>query len=137
MLRGGLEWWHIVILLVVLFALFGYKKLPSATKSVAQSLKIFRDETKGLRGGHDEDSPVPPGEHVSSTGTGTAAIPAPVPAAVPVPVPVAEPVTVPAPPAHDGQGSQVAQPATVAAPAPNAGVSSNAGQSLAPRPKSR
>lgn len=133
MLRGGLEWWHIVILLVVLFALFGYKKLPSATKSVAQSLKIFKEETKGLRGGHDDESPASPGEHVSSTASGSAAIPAP----APVPVAIPEPVTVPAPPARqEGQG-QVAQPASIAAPAPNAGPSTSAGHSLAPQPKSR
>ncbi|HEX7354398.1 MAG TPA: twin-arginine translocase TatA/TatE family subunit [Mycobacteriales bacterium] len=127
MLRGGLEWWHIVILLVVLFALFGYKKLPSATKSVAQSLKIFRDETKGLRGGHDEESPASAGEHVSSIGPGSAAIPAPAPA----------PVTVPAAPPQEHASAQVAEPAAVAAPAPNAGTPAGAGQSLAPRPKSR
>lgn len=115
MFRGGLEWWHIVIVLLVIFVLFGYKKLPSATKSIAQSLKIFRDETKGLRGGDDEPSAASPGEHVSGT-SNQAAIPAP--------------VTVPPAPAPQ-------QPSPVAAPAAGTGPASGSGQHLAPQPKSR
>lgn len=123
MFRGGLEWWHIVILLLVIFVLFGYKKLPSATKSIAQSLKIFRDETKGLRG-DDEHNPASPGEHVSGTSS-QAAIPAP---AVTVP-PAPAPVTVRPAPVQQEQSQ-----ATVPVPA---GPAPDSGQHLAPQPKSR
>jgi sec-independent protein translocase protein TatA len=43
---------EIIVIAIVVFALFGYKKLPDASRSVARSLHIFKSETKGLR---DED----------------------------------------------------------------------------------
>ena len=41
-------WPEILIIAVVVFALFGYKKLPDATRSIGRSLRIFKAETKGL-----------------------------------------------------------------------------------------
>jgi sec-independent protein translocase protein TatA len=129
---GGLEPWHIIVIVAVLFLLFGYRKLPSATKSIAQSLKIFRDETKGLRGGDDAvDAPV--GEHQVGDNTGTGALAAPTVLAAPVAVtavaaqPVAAaqaaPVTVPAPvvaatPAPVAAALPVPAPAPVVVPEP-------------------
>ena len=52
-----LEPWHIVVLVIVFIALFGYKKLPDAARSVGRSLRILKAETKGLRG--DDDAPTP------------------------------------------------------------------------------
>jgi len=46
MLKNGLEPWHIIVLVVVLFMLFGGKKLPEMARGVAQSLKIFTSEMK-------------------------------------------------------------------------------------------
>lgn len=40
--------WHWVVLIIVVIALFGYKKLPDAARSVGRSLRIFRTEMKGL-----------------------------------------------------------------------------------------
>lgn len=40
---------HIIILLVVLVILFGSKKLPHAARSLGESMRIFKAETKGLR----------------------------------------------------------------------------------------
>ena len=45
--------WELVLILFVIVLLFGAKKLPELTRSVAQSLNIFKQETKGLR---DDDS---------------------------------------------------------------------------------
>ena len=42
----------------MILVLFGAKRLPGAARSLGQSLRIFKAETKGLRG--DEDVPVPP-----------------------------------------------------------------------------
>ncbi len=39
---------HWVILLIVVVALFGYKKLPDITRSVGRSLRIFKTEMKGM-----------------------------------------------------------------------------------------
>lgn len=52
MLFNELRPWHLIILVVVFLALFGYKKLPDATRSVGRSLRIFKSEMKGL---HDDE----------------------------------------------------------------------------------
>ena len=62
---GRIEPWHIVVLVIVFIALFGYKKLPDAARSVGRSLRILKAETKGLRG--DDDTPVPPADATEST----------------------------------------------------------------------
>ncbi len=38
---------HILILLLVVIVLFGAKRLPDSAKSLAKSLKIFKEEMKG------------------------------------------------------------------------------------------
>jgi sec-independent protein translocase protein TatA len=43
---GDLKPWHIILIVVVFVVLFGAKKLPDSAKSVAKSLKIFKDEMK-------------------------------------------------------------------------------------------
>jgi sec-independent protein translocase protein TatA len=45
MLRG-LEGWHFIVIAVVFVLLFGAKKLPDSAKSIAKSLKIFKNEMK-------------------------------------------------------------------------------------------
>ncbi|WP_375475400.1 Sec-independent protein translocase subunit TatA [uncultured Jatrophihabitans sp.] len=40
--------WHWVILAIVVIALFGYKKLPDASRSLGRSLRIFKTEIKGM-----------------------------------------------------------------------------------------
>jgi sec-independent protein translocase protein TatA len=49
---GELRPWHIVVIVVVAFVLFGYKKLPDATRSLGRSLRILKTEVKTL---HEED----------------------------------------------------------------------------------
>jgi TatA/E family protein of Tat protein translocase len=43
---GPLE---IAIIAIVIFALFGYKKLPDATRAIGRSLRIFKGEMKGMK----------------------------------------------------------------------------------------
>ena len=61
---------EIIIIAIIIFALFGYKKLPDATRAVGRSLRIFKGEMKGLK---DDDietkaeaqtvrSPLPPAQ---------------------------------------------------------------------------
>ena len=45
---------EIIIIAIVIFALFGYRKLPDAARSIGRSMRIFKAETKGLR----DDDPV-------------------------------------------------------------------------------
>jgi TatA/E family protein of Tat protein translocase len=42
----GLQGWHLIIVVVVFVVLFGAKKLPDSAKSIAKSLKIFKNEMK-------------------------------------------------------------------------------------------
>lgn len=43
---GDLTGWHMIIILAVVLLLFGATKLPALSKSVAQSVRIFRTEMK-------------------------------------------------------------------------------------------
>lgn len=43
---GDLQPWHIIVLLVILFLLFGAKKMPDMARSVGQSLRIFKSEMR-------------------------------------------------------------------------------------------
>jgi sec-independent protein translocase protein TatA len=38
-----------IIIAIVIFALFGYRKLPDAARSIGRSMRIFKAETKGMR----------------------------------------------------------------------------------------
>jgi sec-independent protein translocase protein TatA len=46
---GSLGGWEIFIILVVLVALFGAKRLPDMARSIGQSARVFKGEMKGLR----------------------------------------------------------------------------------------
>ncbi|GAA1951308.1 Sec-independent protein translocase subunit TatA [Catenulispora subtropica] len=43
---GELQPWHLIVLLVVLFLLFGAKRMPDMARSVGQSLRIFKSEMR-------------------------------------------------------------------------------------------
>jgi sec-independent protein translocase protein TatA len=40
--------WHWFVLAILVVALFGYKKLPDAARSLGRSLRIFKTEIKGM-----------------------------------------------------------------------------------------
>ena len=48
--------WKILIVALVIIVLFGSKKLPSAARSLGQSMRILKKEAQGLH----EDEPEPP-----------------------------------------------------------------------------
>lgn len=52
------QFWHIVVLLLVVLLLFGANRLPDLARSVGKSMKIFKDEVKDLR----DDSARPPAD---------------------------------------------------------------------------
>jgi sec-independent protein translocase protein TatA len=52
---GELRPWHIIVLVIVVFVLFGYKKLPDATRALGRSLRILKTEVKSL---HDDEPEV-------------------------------------------------------------------------------
>ena len=43
-LRGLFEGWHVVILVVVVVLVFGWKRLPDAARSLGRSMRIFKAE---------------------------------------------------------------------------------------------
>ncbi len=51
--------WKILIVAVVIIVLFGSKKLPSAARSLGQSMRILKREVQGLH--QDEPEPGSPG----------------------------------------------------------------------------
>ena len=61
---GDIKPWHIVVVVLVFVVLFGAKKLPDSAKSVAKSLRIFKDELKAPDEKKTDDGP-------SSTPTAT------------------------------------------------------------------
>lgn len=50
---GDLSPWHLLIVAAVFVVLFGAKKLPDAARSLGQSMRIFKAETRGLRADSD------------------------------------------------------------------------------------
>ena len=53
---NGLQPWHILILIVVLVALFGAKRLPDAARGIGKSMRIFKAEAKSLRDDEEEET---------------------------------------------------------------------------------
>lgn len=52
---GGLQGWHLVIIIVLALLLFGAPKLPGLARSVGQSLRIFKSEVRQMK--DDEKNP--------------------------------------------------------------------------------
>lgn len=69
---GEFSAWHWLIVAVALVALFGANKLPQLARSVGQSARIFKAETRGLA---DDEKTASTANGQSGTGKG-AAVPA-------------------------------------------------------------
>lgn len=50
--RGLFEGWHLIILLVIVIALFGAKRLPDAARSIGRSMRVFRTEVDEMKKEH-------------------------------------------------------------------------------------
>ena len=55
---ANLTGWHLLIILAVILLLFGATKLPALSRSIGQSMRIFRNETRGLRDDASPDEPI-------------------------------------------------------------------------------
>ena len=51
-----IQFWHVIVLLLVILLLFGSSKLPDLARSVGKSMKILKSEVRDLR----DDSPTTP-----------------------------------------------------------------------------
>jgi sec-independent protein translocase protein TatA len=56
--------WKILIIALVILVLFGSKKLPSAARSLGQSMRILKREVQGLH--EDEPESRPPGAQAAA-----------------------------------------------------------------------
>lgn len=59
-----LQPWHLVVLLVVAFLLFGAKRLPELGKGIGEGLKGFKEGLKGIT-----EPPAPPQNTQQTTTT--------------------------------------------------------------------
>lgn len=59
---NALQPWHLIILVLVVVLLFGAKRLPDAARSIGKSMKIFKAETKDMRGSGDGEGDSAPVE---------------------------------------------------------------------------
>lgn len=61
---GEFSPWHLLILAAAFMLLFGANKLPQMARSVGQSMRIFKAETRALSGENEHDQracePLPP-----------------------------------------------------------------------------
>jgi len=95
---GNLNGWHLVIILVVILLLFGATRLPALSKSLGQSMRIFRNETKAMKE-ENADKPadastVAPAAPLATEAAPAAPAPAPA-ASAPVAAPVENGTTTP------------------------------------------
>lgn len=56
---GNLGVPELLIIAGVIILLFGARKLPEMARSLGKSAKAFKEETKGMRGGIDDDDDKP------------------------------------------------------------------------------
>lgn len=68
MLRNGLEPWHLIIVVVVVFLLFGAKRLPDTARALGKSLRILKSETRALKEDFKEGVSGEPKQTADSTG---------------------------------------------------------------------
>ena len=54
-----LEPWHVIVLLLVVVVLFGYKRLPDAARSMGRSMRIFKSEVDSMRHDYYKKPPAP------------------------------------------------------------------------------
>jgi sec-independent protein translocase protein TatA len=80
MFRNGLQFWHIIVLLLVVLLLFGSNRLPDVARSVGKSMKILKEEVKDLR---DEPASAPTPTPTPGAAAAPATPPSPAPTAPP------------------------------------------------------
>ena len=78
---ANLSGWHLLVILAVVLLLFGATRLPALSRSVGQSVRIFRSETKHLN--EDSDSTPAETDPVASTAQRAAGADTPVTAHAP------------------------------------------------------
>jgi sec-independent protein translocase protein TatA len=64
---GELSPWHVLIVVAAFVLLFGANKLPQMARSVGQSMRIFKAETRALSGEREPEQSPPRASSPSPT----------------------------------------------------------------------
>lgn len=83
MFRGALEPWHVLVLVLIVVILFGWKKLPDAARSLGRSARILKSELADDDHKSSASSQTVPGQ--TQPPAGAAPGEAPIPGAAPYP----------------------------------------------------
>ena len=89
MFSGGLQWWHILIVVLVAVILFGGKRLPDAARGLGRSLRILKAEVGAMNEDKKADPASSPSDQVSRP---VPILPTPLPVNVAEPIPPVQPV---------------------------------------------
>jgi sec-independent protein translocase protein TatA len=54
----GFGWQELLVLLVIILVLFGYKKVPEMSRNLGRSLRIFKTEIREMRDEEHSESPL-------------------------------------------------------------------------------
>ena len=87
---GGLQWWHILLVVLAFVILFGSKKLPDAARGLGRSLRILKAEVGEMK--NDKDPKVRSEPVVETTAHPTVITPTPLPANVAEPITPSQPL---------------------------------------------
>jgi sec-independent protein translocase protein TatA len=71
---GNLTGFHLIIILAIILLLFGAPKLPALAKSIAQSMRIFKNEVGADKKADDDDVRRPPVSDEPSRSTTTSTV---------------------------------------------------------------
>ena len=63
---GDLQPWHVIVIVVLFFVLFGAKRMPDMARSVGQSLRIFKSEIKEMQSDSKPEASAPPATPIAS-----------------------------------------------------------------------
>lgn len=77
MFRGALEPWHLLILVLIVVILFGWKKLPDAARSLGRSARILKSELGDDDRKSSASSQTVPGQTQPQAGTAPGEAPVP------------------------------------------------------------
>jgi len=83
MFRNFFDGPHIVLLVLVVVILFGWKRLPDAARGLGRSMRIFKSEVEEMK----KDGKTPPSAASSDTVQGETVHPTPTPTPAPEPTP--------------------------------------------------
>jgi sec-independent protein translocase protein TatA len=59
--------WHVVVLVIALIVLFGWKSLPNMARSLGQSMRIFKSEVDQMKGPSAASQDTVPGERAEGS----------------------------------------------------------------------